>query len=676
MADESSSGITPIAEQELLAKFSAVAAASDSESDQSASLPQPNGGRMDLVENEAQKVFILKGNENSLKGAEQYLRNRGWDVQSSLDLKQALLYVLSNHPKFVFITADHPNRKVRTLPKILSQALPVICVGFAESQSTASMSSLTQMGLEYTLMPPVSGPMIERMVNRIIRDVQKREEDFRSGLDASGKAIGANTKIETVISIKGGNAAAGESGITSIQDATSALRQVLAEESGHVSITQEGGPTGVEGLIQSGALQSKAAQGLASTGAAPSGANFRPRTSSDLTSGPGLSASDLAQRKKAWAGLVAKAKRMAEQKALDRAGINPNASTEVTEDDIKEALASLTAADLPPDLGPEASAEIDDIRSALERNLKKKPSADEGGPGIEGETVDDDFPHFLKKEEEKVSYGEDKESAEKNHRYFTDEAKGLNRGQLGPDEIRIKSGPQVIGSRPETLIEKGAQKALDDTIHLMDTGATSKSEVGAATNVACIIVESSRFSGYLIAAMGEDRKMDKSFVAMIQNRLFTFLKANGEDLDEQEVMDLKIQEVEFQSWAIKEADFLRKSVHEGQEVAMAFFPANKIAPDLQQSKNEKMFQINMADLKDDVAVEFDLYIYLPENDKYLLYTPQGKTFYGNQKQRLVDKGMTQMHLRKESINDVKKYRAQNYLNDKIEAFRKKKAEKA
>ena len=102
---------------------------------------------------------------------------------------------------------------------------------------------------------------------------------------------------------------------------------------------------------------------------------------------------------------------------------------------------------------------------------------------------------------------------------------------------------------------------------------------------------------------------------------------------------------------------------------MAFFPSENTKVDLEQSVSEKMLQIDLTELREDSVMEFDLYIYMPENQRYLLYTPTGRVLMGEQKNRLVGKGMTRMHLRKENIVGVKRYRAQNFLNDKIEEFK-------
>jgi hypothetical protein len=66
---------------------------------------------------------------------------------------------------------------------------------------------------------------------------------------------------------------------------------------------------------------------------------------------------------------------------------------------------------------------------------------------------------------------------------------------------------------------------------------------------------------------------------------------------------------------------------------------------------------------------------LPANNRYVLYTPKGGTFMANQKDRLKEKGITHMHMKKEEISSAKTYTAQNYLNNKVDAFNQSKEEK-
>ncbi len=105
---------------------------------------------------------------------------------------------------------------------------------------------------------------------------------------------------------------------------------------------------------------------------------------------------------------------------------------------------------------------------------------------------------------------------------------------------------------------------------------------------------------------------------------------------------------------------------------MAFFPFSPIKNELGQSAAAEMGAIKLDDLHGDLEVEFSLYIYLSANNRYVLYTPKGSKFYGNQKDRLAKMGVTHLHIRKSEAQDLSKYRAQNYLNSKISEYEQKK----
>ncbi len=64
-------------------------------------------------------IFIIKATPDSLYAAETWLRNKGWTVHSSVSLKEAVAHILQYRPKNIVICMDHPNAKVRMLPKLL-----------------------------------------------------------------------------------------------------------------------------------------------------------------------------------------------------------------------------------------------------------------------------------------------------------------------------------------------------------------------------------------------------------------------------------------------------------------------------------------------------------------------------------------------------------------------------
>lgn len=221
----------------------------------------------------------------------------------------------------------------------------------------------------------------------------------------------------------------------------------------------------------------------------------------------------------------------------------------------------------------------------------------------------------------------------------------------------------------DSIILKGTKEALDKSVVRSATTADEVQYIDQSSNVACIVIESTRFSGYLVAAMGKNSKIDEKFIDRIREKLFKFLSDNGEKVENgEDAMQIKIKQVPFEDWAMECAEFLRKSVHQGEEVAMAFFPHSNVRAHFEESASEQMLALSLTDIKPDESVQFNLYVYLERNQKYVLYTPRGGKIYQNQIEKLQGQGVSHVHMLKSDVQDFNKYRAQNYLNGKIEEY--------
>lgn len=427
----------------------------------------------DLGDPVSKAILIIKSSPKSLQTAEAFLRNRDWVIFSTTNLKEALNFLVEHKPPFVMVSADHTARKVRVLPKILIQAFPVCVISFVEQASTASYRLLMEAATEYKVNPPVSGPAIERTINRYIRDQERITEE--------AEAAAAN-------------------------DAASAAHlQALA--------------------------------------------------------------------------------RLKSIKAL--------------ESEEPESLEARNTEDFSSDAPEQALTQPNEIWARMNQDSL-----------VVGREIDE-------------------------------------------EEL-----PSVIG--------EGAQKALDETAEIGD--GVIHEAVETAADVACITIESTRFAGYLVAALGKDRKIDDEFIEGIRGRLIKFLADNGEVLNHEEKLSLKIKPVNFQGWALQYADFLRKSVHRGNEVAMAFFPSKKVKSEVGESASSDMVSIQLEEIQVDVPLEFNLYLYMPVNNKYVLYTPKGSKLYQPQKNRMEVQGVKNVHILKSEVQDLSRFRVQNHLNTMIDQF--------
>lgn len=409
----------------------------------------------------SQSLLILKSDTNTMTSTETFLRNRGWEVYSTSDVKNALIQVVSKEYDYILISVDHENKKVLSLPKLIQEKFDVTIISFAESTSAKSFNNLTSSPTVYKIYAPITGPAVERCINKCT------------------KAQGTPGKLRE-------------------KQSDSYRLPAFLKANNDVS-----------GVYISGKSKTN----------------------------PGL-------------GTV----------------------------------------------------------------------------------------HMLNE-------------------------------NMSPHQQRLQE-LRKLNSTNDTLIARATQTSLIGNVEILDGNIIDN--VSMTVHPTCIFIDSKRFSGYLVAVLGNDEAIEESFIKNIQKALFKFLKDNDEPVTETDISRLHIKQVEFEPWALEYADFLKTAAHLGRELALAFFSTKPLIPYLDKSKHSDMIKIQLQDLKGDCKVEFNLYIYLEINNKFVLYTPNGGFFYQKQIDRLKKQGITHLHLQKESVPALAKYKAQNYLNSLIDSYEEKK----
>lgn len=661
-------------------------------------------------------ILILKSQAKGLTAVEAFLRNREWHIHSTSDLKAALVYLVQNKPSFVMISVDHPNKKVRNLPKLLGQAFPVFVMAFSESSTAASYKNLVESGTNYRINPPVTGPAVERTINKIIRDQQVEQEKRERAAREGGEANSATDTNGDRITISGASGSTGEGGAAISDHAADIIRRMMGEsaDSEADSSSAEPGTLSIASGEGGGAL-------LGSESGEPAGNSSGPmilgqslpnqREALILDPGaeirrPGVDPDFVSSENgEAPSVMIAKGQRgELHQTSQDELGAAPGFAPQFGEGD----PGGVAPAMIQPGMKSRSMASTQDPTSSsgMDPLMPDQQNDGEGGAILSSSTprkqarLSADRPQALYAEEDfegrgagEGQQGEAGEAPQMGtlgtpharrqgaHESAAGESRGSDphhaAGALNQNVHKIGQSGSRGWEKSDSIIVRGTQRALDESVEVKDHSRPEETvRIESATNVACLIVESPKFSGYLVAALGKNRKVDEKFVNVIRDRLFRFLRENGEDVEAENNMSLNIKKVDFEDWALEYADFLRKSVHDGEEIAMAFFPFADAKTDITDSASVDMGAVKMEDLQGDVSVEFNLYIYLPSNKKYVLYTPRDSTFYGNQKERLSRMGVTHMHVKKTELQDVSKYRAQNYLNSKIEEFENRKKVKS
>jgi hypothetical protein len=530
----------------------------------------------DSVKTEEPKtILILKSNPISLQSSEQFLRSRGWNIISTVNLAETVKVLFQTKVDYLLICANHSQKKVRSLPNLILQFKQIRIITYTDIANTVNMSILKDMGINYQVLPPVSGPAIERMIFRIEKDLAQPKDSSRN-LIPKGFLDQPNSSIT----------------IKSVQERLSV----------YLSNDSDDAIPNLDSIIQ-GIPESS------STG------EFAFQTQGSTSTGPYAltEASPVAQ---------------------DLASVTPGSQTPKNVETPTQ-----------PQQNPTSTNESDAESSSRTESFA-------------------DYEERMRKQSAGGFVDKDAQASTKSGKFAFRAPRG---NSSGPNSI--------IPSSAALPLKNGIEKAMDSSVSNTKLDSVLN-KIEKAQNCICLNVEADRFRGFLVAAMGKNRRFDDELLFNIQTKLYEFLRSQNVAISEDKPIEIKVKPVDFEGWALDQAEFLKKSIHNGNEVAMAFFPSDRTTPNFGESASTDMLTVDIDDLDTDAPVTFDVYIHLPANNRYILYTPKGGIFMGEQKERLKLKGVGKLHMKKESTPEIKKYHVENTLNKTIQKFEDKPEEKS
>ncbi|OQW48474.1 MAG: hypothetical protein A4S09_04655 [Proteobacteria bacterium SG_bin7] len=173
------------------------------------------------------------------------------------------------------------------------------------------------------------------------------------------------------------------------------------------------------------------------------------------------------------------------------------------------------------------------------------------------------------------------------------------------------------------------------------------------------------FTGMLVFVMGDEDSVDPMLINNMREKLGslnTFIKFDGIMTKS---LSIEIDEVDFNIWTSHKARFVSRAEHRGKEVMMAFFEMDKKLVEIAPSIDPKMAKINVESITPNVAIDFDAYLYLQSNQKFLKYLHSGTRVSPTQLQNLKEREIDSFHIDKEDQSTYHAYVAKNYLSSTI-----------
>lgn len=144
-------------------------------------------------------ILILKSNALTLQSAEQFLKSRGWAVMSTVSLTESVQFLFENKIDYFIICGNHPQKKVKQFPKLFKQFTELQFITYTDMANTPNIAILQEMGVPYQVLPPVSGPAIERVIFRIEKDSKQNKEVNKTNLLNDQKMLQREKKFRKIL---------------------------------------------------------------------------------------------------------------------------------------------------------------------------------------------------------------------------------------------------------------------------------------------------------------------------------------------------------------------------------------------------------------------------------------------------------------------------------------------
>jgi len=169
-------------------------------------------------------------------------------------------------------------------------------------------------------------------------------------------------------------------------------------------------------------------------------------------------------------------------------------------------------------------------------------------------------------------------------------------------------------------IESSVRKAAADIFKPGDHTASSK--VTNLATVGAIMVNTPKYKGYMLMA-----NADQSFrPQMLEDFGKKFFSEMGLNLNPGNAVKVELEPISYNSWSDR-LEFLAVFQHEGQDVAILFIPSDNLPASNAEDVN--LLNVSPSDnLFPGSKIDFDLFLHMPKNSKYLLYLKRGSEVSG------------------------------------------------
>jgi len=237
----------------------------------------------------------------------------------------------------------------------------------------------------------------------------------------------------------------------------------------------------------------------------------------------------------------------------------------------------------------------------------------------------------------------------------------------GGAELRL--GTSLSYQEKCSLLMEALEWAMERLKSLTPNGRADRN-AHEGKRVNCLIVNVYGLGGYIVCGADDiDASFERLVLQNLANDITEFLKKRGVEAPFNTFFPVELQtSVRTHDWWSKKADFMKTAELNGQALAAAFFNYDRTVIDIYPAAHQNFMGVKVAEVDAEHTIGFNLYLHLPVNQRYFLYTRKGRMLLERQKTRLMNKGVNSLCVRIEEVHELIKLRARVFLTNSLREY--------
>ena len=189
----------------------------------------------------------------------------------------------------------------------------------------------------------------------------------------------------------------------------------------------------------------------------------------------------------------------------------------------------------------------------------------------------------------------------------------------------------------------------------------------------CIVIQSAQWAGYLI--LSSEIPFERQSLEFILSKWvyenFGYAENQAEDLvNTSPLFEISMKEVPYLEFSQKASALTTTFEYNNQKMVISFFNVDPVFIFLRLHEKFDMIKLGLAELPFEQVLEFDVCLYMPENERFLTYSKKNSKIQKIHLDRLKEKKVVSVYSSYENEVALQKFRAENQMNIKIEDYLK------